>query len=320
MIARPLLACGDNKDRAAAALLRNLTPTTNRPRRSMFSPQSSRPSTRSSKDAPKKQNSESWSVTAFAKAQLGGLALRRRGRQESRAGSSKAPSLMSMKEEDEAPNNAPQDVRMSLRDKPLPSIPGKSFSPTENDPDLGGLPAHLAAPREMGFSFRPGDDASILSPRVAEDEGKRFPTGQALRQASSNEAAWRSRTVLSSPAEGSENRPKVPPTAKAKPKTTRKKSYIPESFRDYRSPSRGDSSDSSVITAVRDNSARNSLDGGEKDKQAATPKLEGDVGDAVGDTVGDAVAAGAKALADSSNRTSEPSGGALVTRDEVDRS
>jgi hypothetical protein len=253
---------------------------------------------------PKSHHSDNWSlVPSWARATLGHHrnTERKRAKQESRASSGESisdPNPPELKEPD--PKKTSHGLR-GIQNKPLPSIPStvserarqfipKASSLSENDVHPHRT-RHLPTLPEMGFSFRPGDDESILSPRLVEDELKRPPSPKA-----------RGRTRWTDPERpGSRSREPNSETRGRKKQGTKPKSsstgttlpHIPSGeFRGmYTSLSREDST-SSVVTAVRDSSVQ-STHRTQSITREGRPRSER----AIGNTIGEAVAAAAEALA-----------------------
>jgi hypothetical protein len=217
------------------------------------------------------------------------------------------PSYISTKE-DLAPNTL--QLLAGGHDKSLHRIPVRTAerpkritpdmpSSMENVTDMGFPSADPAVTRQKRFSFRPGDDASILSPRTVADQTVRLVFDEDPKQTSSNDATLRSRPVSYSPAYETDNRAKTLSNSKPESSSRGQSSHIPKEFRDYESLSRGDST-SSVITVVRDNPGRRSVDSTPNSKQAGRSKLDW----GIGSSIGDAVAAAARALTSSSKNSS----------------
>lgn len=274
-----------------------------------LSSSSSSTKTQPREELAKSHSSDNWSlVPAWAKASLGNrhAEQRRRGKQEP-GGSHGAPTVLGT-----VPSNvlmrketAASDTlrgRRGFRDKPLPSIPGRvaerprQFIPkvpslSENDEYSGSQPYIPALP-EMGFSFRPGDDASILSPNLVEDEFESQTSHKTRRGTSSTSSTFAERPDSGNKTQNPENRGKKPCDTKPKASIAVKSSHIPREFREsYEALTREDST-SSVVTAVRDNSGK-STHSAQNSKQTGRPTLER----GIGNTIGDAVSAAAEALA-----------------------
>lgn len=265
-------------------------------------PSSSRVKIQSREDLPKSQHSDNWSlVPSWARATLRHRnPERKREKQESRVSSGESTSdgnSLELKETD--PNITARGLR-GTQDKPLPTIPSgvvdraRQFIPqvsslSENDARPHRL-RHLPALPEMGFSFRPGDDASILSPRLLEDEleGPTSPNARGRTRSTDRE-----RLGSSSRAQNLETRASKQPETKPKSSSTGTSIlHISGEFRETYSTLSREGSTSSVVTAVRDSSVR-STPSTEIIAQAGRPISERGIGSAIGE----AVAAAAKALA-----------------------
>jgi hypothetical protein len=296
------------------------------------SPSSSSAKTQPGEDTPKMHTSENWSlVPGWARASLGqrNIEQGRRGKQEY-CGSRDAPSCQTDLRyasimEVTAPNNTLQGHRIALQDKPLPSIPNgaadrarpvapKASPLTESDTYSGSSPPYLPVPAEMGFSFQPGDDASILSPTLAGDEFDSQTYDKSLGQTNSNGPTWATSSIRSHPAHSFENRSKKQSATKMKSSTAVKSSHIPKEFHDsYETLSREDST-SSVVTAVRDNSGKKSVNSKQNSKLTGRPRLNR----GISSTISDAVATAAKALAKGGENSPGESVIASGSREESD--
>ena len=187
-------------------------------------------------------------------------------------------------------------VRTAERSKGLTTDMPSSM---ENVTDMGFPSADPAVTRQKRFSFRPGDDASILSPRTVADQTVRLVFDEDPNQTSSNDATVRSSPASYSPAYDSDNTAKTLSNSKGESSSRGQSSHIPKEFRDYESLSRGNST-SSVITVVRDGPGRSSVDSISNNKQAGRSKLDW----GVSSSISDAVAAAARALTSSSKNLS----------------
>jgi hypothetical protein len=223
-------------------------------------------------------------------------------------GSSTASSIVSSylsMNEGLAPKNIGQGLGLRLHDKPLPDIPLKAADrarqvtidrslPTED-----GSSTSLVGPRQMRFSYQPGDDADILSPKIVGHRAKRQTLDEQLERTSPSGSASRSRELLNS----NTCEPKYPPqqsksisaksNSKPKPPSTGNLPYIPKNVQGYHSLSRGDSA-SSVITAIRHNSDHSSANGSLNNKETGRRRFNQSSSN---NSSNDAIAAAARALA-----------------------
>lgn len=207
-----------------------------------------------------------------------------------------------------------QTLGHGILEKPLPEIPISARERarqttldkflnarqhTYSDLNSATTPVKHATPEYgLGFSFQPGDDEALLARRTERDRAQRKAVNEHLDH----------RTFVSSPRESisnttsdtpdSSHRPKETTQPEVKPKSsktglsqtaTAKPSHLPR-FQDHDQLSRMDSSSSSIVTAVRDNSGRSSAN----DSQAGRPKLNRDAGTSGS---GEAVTAATRALA-----------------------
>ena len=199
-----------------------------------------------------------------------------------------------------------QSKGLETYDKPLPDIPNadipagqttldKFFGPRKHSLS-DGSPAELPVPRQMSFSFRPGDD-SLLSFRTTRDRSKRQTLDGRLLNSEDSPSPF-----ATPPEQMSRETSSSPATAIPNPKSKLPRPGTPKDFalevQEDDALKRGDSK-SSVITAVRDNSSRSSVRGSQDYKQSGRPRL-------YRQTIGsssEAVAAAARALAASSKRS-----------------
>ena len=282
---------------------------------------SSSAKTQAREELAKSHASDNWSlVPSWAKASLGNrhAEQRQRGKQEP-GGSYGAPKVLeavpsniSMNKET-APSNTLRGRRRGFQDKPLPSIPGRVAERSRHFiHECPTSQLYLPAPPEMGFSFRPGDDASILSPKPVEDEFE-VRSHKTRRGTSSMSSTLVERPDSSNKAYNLGDRGEKQSDPKQKASTAVKSSHIPREVRgSYRALTREDSS-SSVVTVVRDHSGK-STHSTQNNKQTGRPKLDR----GVGNTIGDAVAAAAKALAKGGRNSPGESLRTLGSRDEGD--
>lgn len=155
-------------------------------------------------------------------------------------------------------------ARVSVRARPATQR-GQSFTQNDTQSDTPP-PPHLPVSPEKRFSFLPGDDLNVLSPRRKEE-------GESEKSARKQ----------------SDTKPTKPKTSAAV-----KSPHIPREFRDvYDSLSR-DNSNSSIVTAVRVNSGRSTTSNAQQENKQVS-KQKSDRG--IGNTIGSTVAAAAKALA-----------------------
>jgi hypothetical protein len=231
---------------------------------------------------------DNWSlVPAWPKTPLGNrnLEQRRRGKQEPRGsrGESTDPNHISAK--DDVALSSQLYLQIDLQDKPLPNVPSrisesgrhgtiKALSLEESDMYSGNRVSCPPVPPEMGFSFKPGDDASVLSPELAADEFVSQMNNKILGQTKLEGASCTIQSTSSSTASSTENRVIRQSETKPTALTAIMSSHIPKEFRDSQETlCRGDST-SSVVTAVRDNSVKSNRNSWLNSTQTGKPKLD----------------------------------------------
>jgi len=153
---------------------------------------------------------------------------------------------------------------IDMNEKPLPDIPS-NVQPSGNtlsDPSVikylqrdTGRESLDASP-QLGFSFKPGDDVEILAQNKGSDAHTRNRLGVRTYQRRPTASKEQSEVPnISSPSlEGERRRKSIPLSSKPKPQS---KPGPARDIQDSESLKRDDST-SSIITAVRDNSGRNS--------------------------------------------------------------
>jgi hypothetical protein len=174
-------------------------------------------------------------------------------------------------------------IGLGILEKPLPEIPirakerGKQTTLDKylnarqhsySDPNTG-TPVKKVADYDMGFSFQPGDDEDLLAKRTERDRAQRRtvdehlgyrPCLPILRDPGSN--------TPSSPTKEASRRPRLVQDPKAT--VSPKPSQLPRIQDHDHILGRMDSSSSSIVTAVRDNSGRSSAN----NSQAGQPRLK----------------------------------------------
>ena len=222
-------------------------------------------------DIPKSHSLENWSlVPAWAKASLGNRNLEqwRRRKQEPRGSSGISTDPNYTSRQDDATLGTPLGLQIDFQDKPLPDIPsGSAERPQQDVPNALSFEecdtcsdnqiSPFPAPPEMGFSFKPGDDASILSPKMVGGKLVTQTNHNILRQTSSK-SLLAIQLVSSSNINASENRSKTEFDTITESSTAGKSSHISKDSHDScETLSHGDST-SSAVTAVRTNSIKSS--------------------------------------------------------------
>jgi hypothetical protein len=192
-----------------------------------------------------------------------------------------------------------QGIGLGIHDKPLPEIPislAEMARQTTLDKFLRRKQAtsshdsspKLSVPRQLSFSFQPGDDVAILSPRLETDRVKRHTIDCHLDQVSKHDVPPRSTSPLDQgspqksnpPTKRTSNQPNIRPRL-GNPK------HLPKDLQDYDGMKREDST-SSVITAVRDNSGSSSVASGSRnDSYIGRPKLDRNTGNGKNGTAGE---------------------------------
>ena len=222
-------------------------------------------------DIPKSPSLENWPlVLAWAKASLGNRNLEqwRRRKQEPRGSSGISTDPNYTSRQDDATLGTPLGLQIDFQDKPLPDIPsGSAERPQQDVPNALSFEecdtcsdnqiSPFPAPPEMGFSFKPGDDASILSPKMVGGKLVTQTNHNILRQTSSK-SLLAIQLVSSSNINASENRSKTEFDTITESSTAGKSSHISKDSHDScETLSHGDST-SSAVTAVRTNSIKSS--------------------------------------------------------------
>lgn len=211
-----------------------------------------------------------------------------------------------------------QRLGIGILEKPLPEIPasakGRARQTTldrflhgrkhsYSDPNKATEFGDRTASYRMGFSFQPGDDEDLLGRRTDRDRATWKTVDEHLENHSSPLRPPESRSETPSSTQESSRRPRdaTGPTVKPKPSATglsttaTTKPYQPPRVQDHEQLSRMDSSSSSVITAMRDNSGRSSA----SNSQVGRPKLNRNAGPGSGssEAVSTAATAAARAFA-----------------------
>ncbi|CZT52529.1 uncharacterized protein RSE6_13876 [Rhynchosporium secalis] len=120
------------------------------------------------------------------------------------------------------------------------------------------------SPQQMGFSFRPGDDAEALAQRTRTGQTPRRPASTNPRAQSSSEAAALLQQQKSEPSShltAPKEEPRRPTLPSARPSSSRHRSV--QDFEGFKR----DESNSSLVTALRDNSGRSSVSGSQNSIQ-----------------------------------------------------
>lgn len=184
-----------------------------------------------------------------------------------------------------------QGIGLGIHDKPLPEIPislAERARQTTLDKFLRrkqAISSHdssskLSVPRQLSFSFQPGDDVAILSPGLETDRIKRHTIESHLDQVSRHDVPPKSTTPLGqrSPQKGNPTTKSTSTQPNIRPRLGNPK-HLPKDLHDYEDMKREDST-SSVITAVRDNSGRSSVASGSRNNRyTSRPKVDRNTGD-----------------------------------------
>ena len=174
-------------------------------------------------------------------------------------------------------------IGLGILEKPLPEIPIRANERAKqttldkylnarqriySDPSTG-TPVKQVANYDMGFSFQPGDDEDLLARRTERDRAQRRTVDEYLgyRQCLPNPRGLGSNAPSSSTKEAA-RRPILVQDAKAT--VSPKPSQLPRIQDHDHILGRMDSSSSSIITAVRDNSRRSSAN----NSQAGQPRMK----------------------------------------------
>lgn len=231
--------------------------------------------------------------------------------------STSAPSTQSSHDE-KASMGSRIGLGIDFDEKPLPRIPSdhernKSGQTTSGFDDTlyrqrTASSGSLETSHQMGFSFKPGDDADILAQTTTRNLKTRSMLGTRpyqMRTVSSEGKSEASYTTLKG-AEGTWHLKSPLPTYKPK-----LQSKPGRDFQDRESLQRDDST-SSIITAIRDNSRRSSVDSSRQSSQGGRQKLNRNSGS------NEAITAAARALASASasTRNSSTKASSSGTREE----
>jgi len=218
--------------------------------------------------------------------------------------STSGPDSSTQSIQDEMSNTEqPFGLGIDMDEKPLPDIPSdhqiSATGHTLDDPRINEYPQRgtcredLDTSPQLGFSFKPGDDADILAQNTAKDANTRNISGVGTyqpRPTTSKEQSEASYTSVQSL--GRARQPK-PTSLSTKPKPN----SMPGSVRDVQDPEslKRDDSTSSIITAVRDKSgrisSRSSIDSSRHNSQGVRQRLNRNSGSS------DAITAAVRALA-----------------------
>lgn len=203
---------------------------------------------------------------------------------------------------------------IDVDEKPLPKLPsGRERNKSEhtansfNDTvypqfDVGGRT--LETPSQLGFSFKPGDDAEIFAQSSARDLKTKskvgFRTYQQRTTSSEGKSEVSNTTVRS--VEGSRQSKSTPVSY-----NPNIQSKLDRDSQDRESLQRDDSA-SSIITTVRDNSGRSSVDSSRQSRQGVRQKLNRNSGSNEAITAAVRALASASASARNSSRKGSSSG------------
>ncbi len=216
--------------------------------------------------------------------------------------STSAPSTHSSHDE-KASMGSRIGLGINIDEKPLPGIPSdhernKSGQTASGFDDTlyrqcTGISGSLETAHQMGFSFKPGDDADILAQTTTRILKTRSMVGAIpyqMRTASSEGKSETSNTTSKS-AEGTWHL-KLPLSTY----NSKLQSKPGRNLQDRESLQRDDST-SSIITAIQDNSGRSSVDSSRQSSQGGRQKLNRNSGS------NEAITAAARALASASVST-----------------
>jgi hypothetical protein len=202
---------------------------------------------------------------------------------------------------------------IDVDEKPLPKLPGRERNKLEHTAnglydtvcpqfDVGG--ETLETPSQLGFSFKSGDDADILAQSSARDSKPTSKVGLRTHQQSTTSSEGKSEasntTVRN--VEGSWQLKSTPVSYKPKIK-----SKLDRDSQDRELLQRDDST-SSIITALRDNSGRSSVDSSRQSSQGVRQKLNRNSGSNEAITAAVRALASASASARNSSRKGSSSG------------
>jgi hypothetical protein len=211
-----------------------------------------------------------------------------------------------------------QGLGIGLLEKPLPEIPISSKERARqttlgrflhgrkhsySDPNSTTEYGERTSSYQMGFSFQPGDDEDLLGQRAERDRVTWKTVDEHLEHRSSPPRPSEARSDTPPSVQEPSYRPggDIRPTIKPKPSAsglystvTARLSQLPR-VQGHDQLSRMDSSSSSVITAVRDNSGRSSAN----NSRTGRPKLNrnADTGSGSSEAVSTAATAAARAFA-----------------------
>lgn len=205
---------------------------------------------------------------------------------------------------------------IGVDEKPLPSIPSshaltrsRKINSEFDDivyPQFDTNEGSLGQSTRLGFSFKPGDDADILTQDTSDDLNLKDMTSVRIYQQRTTFSREQSESSNTSDrwADGAHLKSK-PFAHKLKPQSSRSRDS-----QDRQSLARDDST-SSIITAVRDNSGRSSIDSSKQSSQGMRQSLNRS------SSSSEAVTAAVRAFASASasNRNSSRKGSSTGTRE-----
>lgn len=201
---------------------------------------------------------------------------------------------------DEMPHvEQPLGLGIDIMEKPLPDIPSNP-QPNESEhtdsdvcvtkyPQFDTDGESLEASPRLGFSFKPGDDMDILAQNMARDGKNNDVLGVSTYQPRPSTAEEQSEASYTSTQSVGARRLKSTPLH-AKPKSQTKQPGIARDIQGNESLKRDDST-SSIITAIRDNSGRSSIESSRNSSRSVRQRLNRNSGSS------EAVTAAARALA-----------------------
>lgn len=183
-----------------------------------------------------------------------------------------------------------QGVGLGYHGKPLPDIPGNleekamqttldRFLRRKQHISTGNTPPKLSVPRQLSFSFQPGDDANILSPRIERDRAKRQTLDDHLDQVSMKDKPSKSITLVDQASQQVSNQlaKQTSLQSNTRPRLGQR-THVSKDLQDYDGMTREDSTNS-VITAVRDNSGRSSVaNDSHNSPHVGRPRLDRNIG------------------------------------------
>ena len=226
----------------------------------------------------------------------------------------------SVEHHSEVPASRTPLLGLGILEKPLPEIPIsanerarqttldkylRSRQHNYSDPN-NGTPVKQVADYNMGFSFRPGDEEDVLARRSTElERARRKAVDDQLRYRHSLQSLKTSGSYTPSSSHATPRRPILAHVQESRAKVSPKPTRLPRLQDNDHVLGRMDSSSSSIITALRDNSGRSSTN----NSLAGRPKLERN-GEGTGTGNSEAVSAvtaAARAYAASKKRSSSES-------------